>query len=87
MSAGWKLIHNTKPAAGRPEFELYDHARDPLDARDVAADHPDRVRDLGRELAAWRQFAERARLKPDAETSQKLSKEELERLRSLGYIQ
>jgi arylsulfatase A-like enzyme len=87
VSAGWKLIHNTKPAAGRPEFELYEHGRDPLDARDVAASHPERVRDLGRELAAWRQFAERARLKPDSEANQKLSQQELERLRSLGYIQ
>jgi arylsulfatase len=87
VSAGWKLVHNTKPAAGRPPFELYDHAHDPLDARDLAAANPDRVRDLDRELTAWRQFAERARLKPDAETTQTLSKEELERLRSLGYIQ
>jgi arylsulfatase A-like enzyme len=84
---GWKLIHNTKRPEGKPEFELYDHARDPLDKTDVAAAHPDVVERLGKMLAAWRRMASAARLKPDAETAKTLSKEELERLRSLGYIQ
>jgi hypothetical protein len=38
-------------------------------------------------LESWRKMAAAARLKPDAETATTLSKEELERLRSLGYIQ
>jgi hypothetical protein len=42
---------------------------------------------LTRELKNWRRAAEAARLKSDAEGAQALSKEELERLRSLGYIQ
>ncbi len=37
------------------------------------------------QLAAWRQAAEAARLKPDA--THAVSGEELERLRSLGYVQ
>jgi len=85
--AGWKLIQNTKRPAGRPEFELYDHAKDPLDKNDVASAHPDVVARLTRQLEAWRKMAAAARLKPDAESAKGLSKAELERLRSLGYIQ
>jgi arylsulfatase A-like enzyme len=87
ISGGWKLIHNTKRGAGKPEFELFDHAQDPLDARDLAAAHPDEVARLTKVLASWRRMADAARLKPDAEANKSLSKEELERLRSLGYIQ
>jgi arylsulfatase A-like enzyme len=87
VSGPWKLIHNTKRPAGVPEFELFDHARDPLDGTDVAARHPDVVQRLARDLAAWRQAAQRGRVKPDSEAAGSLSKEELERLRSLGYIQ
>jgi arylsulfatase A-like enzyme len=87
VSRGFKLIHNTKRPGGRPEFELYDHRADPLDLRDVAAEHPDVVGRLAKELAAWRQIAEQARLKSDTEGAAQLSAEELERLRALGYIQ
>jgi arylsulfatase A-like enzyme len=84
---GWKLIHNTKRPDGKPEFELYDHAKDPLDAHDVASSHPDDVARLAKTLEGWRKMAAAARLKPDTEAAKNLSKEELERLRSLGYIQ
>lgn len=87
VAGGWKLIHNTKRAEGKPEFELYDHAQDRLDGHDVAAAHPDVVQDLAKKLDSWRKMTASARLKPDAETAKTLSKEELERLRSLGYIQ
>jgi arylsulfatase A-like enzyme len=87
VSGGWKLIHNTKRPEGKPEFELYDHAKDLLDRRDVAAGHPEVVQDLAKRLESWRKMAAGAKLKPDAETAKTLSKEELERLRSLGYIQ
>jgi arylsulfatase A-like enzyme len=87
IDGGWKLIHNTKRPAGKPEFELFDHAKDPLDAHDVAAAHPEEVARLSRMLEGWRRMAAAARLKPDAEGAKNLSKEELERLKSLGYIQ
>jgi arylsulfatase A-like enzyme len=83
----WKLIHNTKRPDGKAEFELYNHAHDPLDAHDVAAAHPEEVARLSKMLEGWRKMAAAARLKPDAEANQAMSKEELERLRSLGYIQ
>jgi arylsulfatase A-like enzyme len=87
IDGGWKLIHNTKRPDGKPEFELFDHARDPLDAHDVAAAHPEEVARRAKMLEAWRRMVTAARLKPDTEANKNLSKEELERLKSLGYIQ
>ncbi len=84
----WKLIHNSKQRPpGRPEYELYDHRQDPLDKTDVAAGHPEIVERLAAELRAWKRKAEAARLPPDSKSREGLGKEELERLRSLGYIQ
>lgn len=87
FSGGWKLIENADPRAGNPTYELFDHAKDPLDATDVAARHPDVVQRLARELAAWRAMATAARLKPDGAAAAAMSPEELERLRALGYVQ
>jgi arylsulfatase A-like enzyme len=87
VAGGWKLIHNLRRPPGAPEFELFDHRRDPLDAQDVAAAHPDVVARLVREETAWRARATSARLRPDGETQRALSPEELERLRALGYVQ
>jgi arylsulfatase A-like enzyme len=82
----WKLVHNTQRPRGGPEFELYDFVKDPLNKTDVAAEHPDVVARLARILEGWRQMATAARLKPDAEGMKNLSPEQLQRLRSLGYI-
>jgi hypothetical protein len=81
------LIHNTKRHPGDAEFELYRHGSDPLDQTDVSAEHPELVARLARDLRAWQSRAARARVKPDAASAQTMSKEDLERLRSLGYIQ
>jgi arylsulfatase A-like enzyme len=84
---GWKLVHHPRRPAGRPEFELFDRRQDPLDQKDLAAQHPDIVERLAKELQAWRKRAESMRLKPDSQLAGTLSAEELERLRALGYIQ
>ncbi len=84
ISGGFKLIHNVKRHAGRAEFELFDHRRDPLDAKDLASEQPEVVARLTRELAAWRGRFGSFRL--PAETSKDMSPEDLERLRALGYI-
>jgi arylsulfatase A-like enzyme len=84
---GWKLVHNTKRPAGRPVYELYNHGKDPLDKVDLAAEQPEVVKRLANELEAWRRMAEVARLPPDSKSKEGLGKEELERLRALGYIQ
>jgi len=63
--ARWTLVHNpcSDPAGPRepprdaaypyPELALYDRAADPLEQRDVAAEHPGEVRRLLAGLDAW----------------------------------
>ena len=87
VAGGFKLVHNTKRHPGQPEFELFDRRKDLLDRTNVASANPEIVEWLARELKTWRRAAEAGRLKSDAEGAQALTKEELERLRSLGYIQ
>ncbi len=84
---GWKLVRNVKGPAGGPEFELYDHRTDPLDRANRAAEQPEVVKRLANELEQWRRMTQAARLPADSQSSEGLSKEELERLRALGYIQ
>ena len=82
---GWKLIHNVK-TRDKPEFELFDHSADPFDVTNVAEEHPDRVKALAAELVTWREMVTAAKL-PDDESTEGMSSEEINRLRSLGYIQ
>jgi arylsulfatase A-like enzyme len=83
---GWRLIHNKQRAQGMAEFELYDHLRDPLGLKDVSAQHPDKVKMLSEKLSGWHAKTSAALL-PKTDTTKGIAKEELERLRSLGYIQ
>ena len=80
----FKLIWNVGVPAGVAEYELYDHSEDPLDLHDIAAEHPDVVERLRGELERWRTWAESHQLAADAATE--MSADELERLRSLGYL-
>ncbi|HEY4492129.1 MAG TPA: sulfatase, partial [Acidobacteriota bacterium] len=84
---GWKLIHNTKRSPETLEYELYDQKKDPLNRINLAEQNPEVVKRLARTLDQWRRSSAAARLKPDSEAAKGLSQEELERLRSLGYIQ
>ncbi len=87
ISDGWRLIHNNViPAKDRPEYQLFDHADDPLTLRDVAGEHPEVVERMEEELALWLEQVEAAKLS-EAASTEGMSTEELERLRSLGYIQ
>lgn len=81
---GWKLIHNTK-TVNKPEFELFHHSSDPFDAVNVAEAHPEIIEKLKTELSYWRREVTDVALPEDS--SEGLSSEELNRLRSLGYIQ
>ena len=83
---GWKLIQKENQAEDWPEFELYDHVKDPLNLEDLAEDHPDIVANLATELSTWREYAVSLRPPPDTEAIESLSAEEIARLRSLGYI-
>lgn len=82
----WKLVRNTVRPRGGPEFELYDFVNDPLNKTDVAGQHPDVVARLAKALDGWKQMAEAGRLKPEAEANKSLTPEQLQRLRSLGYV-
>jgi arylsulfatase A-like enzyme len=84
---GWKLVELEGPEPGAVSHELYDDRRDPLNRSDVAAQHPDVVARLARELEAWRAGVAGVRLEPEAASDEPMSPEELERLRSLGYVQ
>jgi arylsulfatase A-like enzyme len=84
---GWKLIHNKERPEGYPEYELFDHRNDPLNFINVAAEHPNKVEELKGHLEGWRQWVGAQRLPTDAEFTEGVSSEELERLRSLGYVQ
>ena len=83
---GWKLIHNVQRSGGMAEFELYDHGKDPLDLTDLAGQHPEKVKKMAARIKSWREMAESQAL-PEADSTEGLSDEELQRLRSLGYIQ
>jgi arylsulfatase A-like enzyme len=82
----WKLVHNAVRPPEAPEFELFRFYKDPLDAKNVAAEHPEVVARLTRLLDEWRRYAQAARIKPDSEATRGMSAEQLEHLRSLGYI-
>jgi arylsulfatase A-like enzyme len=86
VDGDWKLVHNTARHDGDPEFELYDFIKDPLNKTNVAAQHADVVARLSKQLEGWHQMTKAARLKPDSETTKSLSPEQLQRLRSLGYV-
>jgi len=82
---GWKLIWNVERRDERPELELFDHRNDPLNLKDVAEAHPERVAELRSLIESWREDAEAGRVS-DEDLEQSLSPEELEELRSLGYV-
>jgi arylsulfatase A-like enzyme len=86
VDGGWKLVRNTVRPPGKPEFELFDAAKDPLDQVNVADKHPDVVQRLAKALEGWHAMAAAARLKPDTEATGNMTPEQLQRLRSLGYI-
>ena len=72
---------------GGPEFELYDFHQGPAeqDRRRLRSTRTS-WRGSPRPLDGWKKMAEAARLKPDAEAAKTLSPEQLQRLRSLGYV-
>ncbi len=86
VDSPWKLIHNAVRPPGKPEFELYEFLRDPRDQADVAAQHPEVVARLARALESWKSAASAARLAPDSSAAAGLTTEQLEKLRSLGYV-
>jgi arylsulfatase A-like enzyme len=83
----WKLVRNVERPADVPEFELYHHQTDPLDQTNVASEHPEIVERLAQQLEAWHKWALEQKLPSDGEAASEMTSEELQRLRSLGYVQ
>ncbi len=76
----WKAIWNVEPDT----IELYDLAADPGESRDLHAAHPDVA---GRLRARARDYLERCSARRSKTgPPEKISKEALERLRALGYV-
>ena len=86
VAGGWKLIKNGARPEDWPEFELYDHHKDPLNLENLAEANPQVVERLAAQLEAWHKAALEARVDPETST-EGLSVEEIQRLRSLGYVQ
>ena len=83
---GWKFVHNVNRAHEAPEYELFSHTADPLNLKNVADEHPEVVEQLKELLTERREFAASAAL-PESDSAEGLSDEEIQRLKSLGYIQ
>tara|TARA_B100001123_G_scaffold306649_1_gene342637 strand:+ start:4226 stop:6748 length:2523 start_codon:yes stop_codon:yes gene_type:complete len=83
---GWKLVQNVDPPEEMTEWELYNHAEDPINHHDVAADHPEIVERLKDALAERLRYAEARKLPTDEDAAADMSPEEIQRLRSLGYM-
>jgi arylsulfatase A-like enzyme len=86
VSGGWKLVHNVKSPDNRAEYELYHHADDPLDQKNVLDQNGSVAETLKTKLAEWHEMVEKAKL-PEGESTEGVDEKELERLRSLGYVQ
>ena len=83
----WKLVRNVERPEDVPEFELYNHESDPLDQKNVASENAAIVERLAQQLEAWHKWALENKLPSDGEAASEMSSEELQRLRSLGYVQ
>ena len=74
----WKLT--VYPGLERDYLELYDLDRDPGETSNLAERHPERAQQLRAKLDAWLSDASAV------STPAELSDEELDKLRSLGYV-
>jgi arylsulfatase A-like enzyme len=79
---GWKLIRNLE---GGTADELYFLADDPGETTNLAAEQPEELERIGAILTTWEDELERAAI-PDDAIAPELSEEEIERLKSLGYL-
>ena len=76
----WKLIENIRPH----QFELYDFEQDPWEQTNLALNKPEEVARLTSRLQKWRKT--RKVLKRENVEKVQLTKEQLKRLKSLGYV-
>lgn len=82
LDGRWKLVVDPDDDSAR----LFDLQADPLERRDLAADHPDRVARMRQGLAALREAARAASRRTGVDDSLDLDEDELDTLRQLGYV-
>ncbi|GMW00342.1 MAG: hypothetical protein AMXMBFR84_14800 [Candidatus Hydrogenedentota bacterium] len=73
----WKLIRNED----EDDTELYNLVDDPRELINIAEDHPEVVGELSELIAAWSEQTDRS-----SEESADLTKEDVQALKSLGYV-
>jgi len=83
---GWKLIQNTPHNSKESSYELFEYGVDPLDQKDLSGEREDILRELIRDLEAWQTGMDARKGELETKGVSKLSADELERLRRLGYI-
>ncbi|MEQ8763479.1 MAG: sulfatase [Planctomycetota bacterium] len=81
---GYRLVQNIDPPEGLAELELFDHHEDPLNQKDIAAEHPELVEKLTAELELWKKWA--SAMKVQGTQGIELTPEEIENLKQLGYL-
>jgi arylsulfatase A-like enzyme len=84
ISEGWKLIRTDDDRGTR--YELYDHREDPLNLQNLSGERRDVVERLAEQVKRFRASSAAARL-GDSAAPQEMDSADLERLRSLGYVQ
>jgi arylsulfatase A-like enzyme len=84
ISEGWKLIRIDDD--GGTQYELYDHREDPLNLQNLSGERRDIVERLAEQVERFRASSAAARL-GDSAAPQEMDSADLERLRSLGYVQ
>ena len=84
ISEGWKLIRFDEDAGVR--YELYNHEEDPMNLEELSGAQDEITARLVEQLDRFREYAAAARL-DDSAATESMDSEELERLRSLGYVQ
>jgi len=80
VEGSWKLVVDP---ANRDASELFDLARDPGEARNLATSEPERLRAMRERLRAWRRSLPVA---PDREIRESQDQELIEQLKALGYL-
>lgn len=86
VSDGFRFVKSID-SDGNVDYELYDHENDPLNLENIADSNQDVVERLSAQLEDWHEWARSARLPSDEEAAEGMSSDQLERLRSLGYVQ
>jgi len=78
----WKGIWNAEPAT----LELYDLREDPAEQRDVSADHQELATSMKDHAVAWLDEGRARAADVVVPPQEALTEEQIERLRSLGYV-